>query len=132
LRSNAGNWDTGVLVNGDAVVFPAAASNKSNTNDLAGLSLASVTFQNNGYTISGNSLAVTGSFASNVISLTNTINNNLDLSTAGVIQFTGTGATDRKRQRHPRRRRNHRRHASDPSASSAAAASRRRANPRTS
>src|SRR5215510_5126524 len=59
LWSNPGNWDTGAPLPGDDVVFPATAANKSNTNDLSGLSLVNLTFQTNGYTIGGNTLAIT-------------------------------------------------------------------------
>lgn len=94
LWSTPGNWDTGVPVAGDDLVFPATSANKSNVNDLAtGTSFNTITLQNNGYTLSGNTVAVTAGIANNFTFGTNIINLDLDLSTAGVIQFTGNNAT---------------------------------------
>lgn len=59
LWSNAGNWDTGVPVGGDDLVFPAAALNPANQNDLAaGTSFGTITL-GGGYTITGNALTLT-------------------------------------------------------------------------
>lgn len=61
LWNNAGNWDTGVPVAGDDLVFPAAAANLANQNDLAaGTSFGTITL-GGGYTITGNALTLTTS-----------------------------------------------------------------------
>ena len=61
LWSNAGNWDTGVPVAGDDLMFPAAAANLANQNDLAaGTSFGTITL-GGGYTITGNALTLTTS-----------------------------------------------------------------------
>ncbi|HJT78664.1 MAG TPA: autotransporter-associated beta strand repeat-containing protein [Gemmataceae bacterium] len=52
--------------NGDDLVFPAGAANQANTDDIAGLSVRSITFQASGYFINasaGTSLTVTGSIS---------------------------------------------------------------------
>ncbi len=52
------NWDSIVPVNGDNVIF-AGTTRQSNTNDLIGLSLASVTLSNGGFVLNGNPLSLT-------------------------------------------------------------------------
>jgi autotransporter-associated beta strand protein len=57
--SDAANWDTGVPVAGDSLVFPAGASRKANDNDLApNTSFESITFDGSDYVIEGNALDV--------------------------------------------------------------------------
>ena len=91
--SDAGNWSGGAPQAGDDLVFPAAASNKSNTNDLAaGTAFNSITFTGDGYTLSGNSVALgaggivttVSSNASNVVALA------LDVSASRPVFFNGT------------------------------------------
>jgi len=58
LWSNAANWSTNAIPQaGDNLVFPAGASNKSNQNDLGeNYRLNSITFDDSGYTLSGNTI----------------------------------------------------------------------------
>lgn len=57
--SDAGNWDSGVPVAGDSLVFPAGAARRTNTNDLAaGLLFESVRFTGGGYRLQGNAIAI--------------------------------------------------------------------------
>src|SRR5262245_66686522 len=59
--SDGGNWSGGTPVAGDDLVFPAAASNKTNTNDYpAGTSFNSITFTGSDYYLTGNSIALGG------------------------------------------------------------------------
>ncbi len=59
--SDAGNWDSGVPVGGDTVVFPAGAARMTNTNDLAaGTAFDTVRFTGGGYRLQGNAFDVTG------------------------------------------------------------------------
>jgi hypothetical protein len=61
LWSVGGNWNDGVPpVNGDALVFPVGALNNPVTNDIAGLTLQSVTFQTNTLQLNGNAITLTG------------------------------------------------------------------------
>ncbi|QQS18200.1 hypothetical protein IPL68_06235 [Candidatus Saccharibacteria bacterium] len=61
--SNGGNWtgcdNGGVPENGDALAFPEVATNKSMSNDIAGLSVTGLSFSGTGYTVSGNALTIT-------------------------------------------------------------------------
>lgn len=58
--SDAANWDTGVPLAGDDIVFPASASRKTNTNDLApNTAFTTIQFDGSGYAIAGNSLHLT-------------------------------------------------------------------------
>ena len=57
--SNTSNWNGGVIpANTDDVVFPAASTIHNTTNDIVGLSLNSITFDGNGYSIAGNSITL--------------------------------------------------------------------------
>jgi len=59
--SDGANWDTGVPVAGDTLVFPPGASRKTNTNDLAaGTAFVIVKFTGGGYQLQGNAFDVTG------------------------------------------------------------------------
>ena len=61
LFSDSANWSpAGVPQDGDALSFPASASNKTNTNDIAGLSVLSLTFNGGGYTLDGNAIGISG------------------------------------------------------------------------
>ena len=61
--SNGANWVGGLApVAGDGLVFPASSSIMSTTNDLAnGISIASLTFDGNGYALSGNAITLAAS-----------------------------------------------------------------------
>ena len=102
--STAANWSvcdaSGVPENGDSVIFPASAANKTNTNDIVGLDLVSITFSGEDYEVSGNAIDITpGSFTAisftagkNTYSLPTTINSptaGTSITTsAGFIEFT--------------------------------------------
>src|SRR5262245_62104438 len=60
--STPANWDSGIPQNGDSLTFPAAALHKVNANDIAGLSIAGVRFEGDGYVISGNPITMSGYF----------------------------------------------------------------------
>ena len=65
LWSNASNWSpAGVPINGDSVIFPLGPPNKMMTNDLSGLSLGGITFNDGGYTIGGNGISLNGPYIS--------------------------------------------------------------------
>lgn len=87
--SDAGNWDTGVPVAGDSLDFPASASRKENTNDLAtSTSFDSITFNGSGYVIAGNALEVVTSLLNQPATGANRIS--LSVGGAGeVIQQSG-------------------------------------------
>ncbi len=77
--SNGGNWsgcdNGGVPENGDTLVFPASASNKTNNNDLVGLDLDEIRISGTDYVISGNALTISPAI-NNVMQFTNTSGNN--------------------------------------------------------
>ena len=76
--SNGGNWsgcdNGGVPENGDTLVFPASASNKTNNNDLVGLDLDEIRISGTDYVIGGNALTISPSINS-VMQFTNTSGN---------------------------------------------------------
>jgi hypothetical protein len=106
--SNGANWsgcdNSGVPEDGDKLIFPASAANKTNSNDIAGLDLVSITFSGEDYEVSGNAIDITpGSFTpisftagKNTYSLPTTINSPTTgtsiTSSAGFNEFT-TAAT---------------------------------------
>ncbi|MEQ1859188.1 MAG: hypothetical protein ABMA13_04570, partial [Chthoniobacteraceae bacterium] len=53
-------------VDGNILVFPAGAGNKTNVNDIAGLDLRSITINEGGYTITGQPITLSGGITSNV------------------------------------------------------------------
>lgn len=63
LWSNGANWigcdNGGVPENGDTLIFPAAAANTTNTNDLIGLNLNEIIITGGSYSLSGNALTLT-------------------------------------------------------------------------
>lgn len=65
--SDGSNWsgcdNGGVPENGDTIVFPEAASNKSMNNDLVGLVVGNVGIGGNGYVFGGNGFSISGSAA---------------------------------------------------------------------
>jgi len=77
--SNGGNWtgcdNGGVPENGDTLVFPASASNKTNNNDLVGLDLDEIRISGTDYVISGNALTISPAVNS-VMQFLNTSGNN--------------------------------------------------------
>ena len=87
--SGTTNWGGAVPVSGDSLVFPAGALNLTNNDDIANLSVASVTFNGSsgGYNIGGtNGLTITTGVTDSNTSGTNTMNMPLTL--------TGTDAFD--------------------------------------
>jgi hypothetical protein len=72
--STPGNWSTGVApAAGDSLVFPAAAANLTNTNDLpSGTTFNSITIQAAGYTLGGNALGLTAGITTSYGSGTST------------------------------------------------------------
>src|SRR5438105_1742646 len=62
LWSVGANWNGGIApTDGDALVFPDGASNRSMNNDLSGLDLTSISFTgaSSGYSASGNPITLT-------------------------------------------------------------------------
>jgi|GEM_PF-3075696 len=89
LWSDPDNWDSGVPVAGDSLVFPQAAARKTNVNDLAPATLfGSINFTGSGYSVSGNSLGVTTELRNAPASGTNTVD--LDVAGAGQV-VNGSG-----------------------------------------
>jgi hypothetical protein len=94
--SNSGNWSpAGVPSASDALTFPAAASNKSTTNDLgAGFVVGALSFEGT-YTLNGDSLVLLGDVnATNAQAVTLTINAGVKLGASlhlvsGYTAFTG-------------------------------------------
>ncbi|MCP4878881.1 MAG: hypothetical protein GY896_25795, partial [Gammaproteobacteria bacterium] len=66
LWSESGNWHTGTApVDGDVLIFPNGVANQTNTNDIIGLDLESVSIGDNAsYDISGNAITITGGITS--------------------------------------------------------------------
>jgi len=95
LWSDAGNWSGGAPQAGDDLVFPDAASIKSNTNDIAaGTSFNSITFTGFDYTLSGNAIALgAGGITFNTASCCaiNYIDFAISLSAPRTVVFTGGG-----------------------------------------
>lgn len=86
--NNASNWtgcDNGNLPEtGDALIFPASASNKTMNNDFVSLQASSLTFNGTGYTINGNGFTVGNAITVNESA---TINANMSLG-LGASHFT--------------------------------------------
>ncbi|HEX6461774.1 MAG TPA: autotransporter-associated beta strand repeat-containing protein [Candidatus Saccharimonadales bacterium] len=83
--NTAGNWSpSGAPTTGDDLVFPLSASDKAPANNASGLSVNSITFSgsnDNGYTITGNALTVTGGLVySSSTNTSNVIANNITIS----------------------------------------------------
>jgi autotransporter-associated beta strand protein len=106
------NWDNATPVSGDSLVFPSGAARLTNTNNIAGLSVAAMTFSGTNYVIGGNQVTmesggagISNTGSTNTISLplslagTTTVNVAAGttltvsgaISGAGGIQKTGTG-----------------------------------------
>gem|GEM_PF-3508986 len=96
-----GNWATGsnwtgcdnggVPENGDALIFPASAANRTNTNNIGALSVTSITF-NDTYTISGSQLTIGGTLSSTGAAVS--ITNNIVLSANSAFNTSGVGGFD--------------------------------------
>jgi len=89
------NWSGGAApVDDDDIVFPVEATNFVSTNDIVGLDIRSITFQEGGYVLRGNALSITtadginGDQASGV----DTIELDLTLTTAQTFSCTSAGA----------------------------------------
>ncbi len=86
--NNAGNWtgcDNGNLPEtGDALIFPASASNKTMNNDFVSLQASSLTFNGTGYTVNGAGFTVGNAITVNESA---TINANMTLG-LGASHFT--------------------------------------------
>jgi autotransporter-associated beta strand protein len=93
LWSDAGNWTGGTPASGNqaALVFPAGAANLTNTNDLTGLSLSSVTFSGSGYDITGNGVQLQSAASITTSNLTGS--NEIDLAFALLSTATLNSAT---------------------------------------
>lgn len=68
--NTSGNWSpSGAPTNGDDLVFPQTATNKTPNNNISSLSIGNISFTGSGfdgYTLSGNALTLTGGITSNV------------------------------------------------------------------
>ncbi len=92
--SGVTNWSGSVPVSGDSLVFPAGASNLTNTDDISGLSVNSVTFNgaSGGYNLGGSTpLTITAGVTDSDTSGTDTMNLPLVLG-AGQTFTVGSGA----------------------------------------
>ncbi len=76
--SDGANWtgcdNSGVPQDGDSLLFPTTASNKTNTNDIVGLDLNRIDIQGDNYVLGGNDLSFTPSLAM-ALSITGDFNN---------------------------------------------------------
>ena len=90
----AGNWNNGVPVAGDALVFPAGASNTTNVNNLAANVLfTSITFQDSGYAISGSTVQLSGGISTpNTVTGVDTVALNVALTASPTFNIDGNGA----------------------------------------
>ena len=88
--SDAGNWDSGVPVAGDTLVFPAGAARMTNTNDLAaGTAFDTVRFTGGGYRLQGNAFDVTGQLRNESLSGDTNVVENVAGGAGGVAQVSG-------------------------------------------
>ena len=88
--SEAANWDTGVPVAGDTLVFPPGASKKTNTNNLAaGTAFAIVKFTGGGYRLQGNAFDITAELRNEAPSGETNIVENAIGGTGAVAQVSG-------------------------------------------
>jgi autotransporter-associated beta strand protein len=91
--SDANNWSGHVApVAGDNLVFGPNASQMTNTDDFAaGTHFGSIVFSSAGYSISGNSVVVTGYLDGSAATGNNTFNPGVTLGGAGIVLTGGTG-----------------------------------------
>jgi fibronectin-binding autotransporter adhesin len=95
------NWNGGIAPNaGDSLVFPANASQLTNTNDFpAGTNFSSITFSGSGYVIGGNSVALSSFALSSTVAAGETDTLNLDITipnsnfTLAFFSVSNSGAT---------------------------------------
>ena len=88
--SEAANWDTGVPVAGDTLVFPPGASKKTNTNNLAaGTAFAILKFTGGGYRLQGNAFDITAELRNEAPSGETNIVENAIGGTGAVAQVSG-------------------------------------------
>ncbi len=92
--SDTNNWaDHTVPVAGDNVIFPAAASRMSNTNNLtANLQLGNIVFQTGGYTVSGSAIDLGGSIDGSASAGNTAFNLGVTLTGASSVLNGGTGS----------------------------------------
>lgn len=69
--STAANWDNcggahPVPTGGDILAFPSSAGNKTNTNDIVGLTVTQLQFNGYNYVINGNAISLTNGIATNL------------------------------------------------------------------
>ncbi len=80
LWSNPLNWATGVPDSGDSVRFPPGAARTDSVHDLEdGLTLSSITFDGQGYRVTGNRVTLTGPVGATAEGTTNTLGTPLTL-----------------------------------------------------
>lgn len=81
----AANWDSGLPVNNDTLVFPPVANRKSNTNNFPPTTFFfDIRFTGSGYTLGGNLLRIDGLVINDATTGANTVN----------LQLTGVGGVD--------------------------------------
>lgn len=95
--SDGSNWtgcdNGGVPENGDALVFPSSASNKTTNNDLSSLQVASITINGTGYTLGGNGFTITSNLGITAAQSA-TISANVTYNTGSHVNFyPASGAT---------------------------------------
>ena len=87
------NWGGTKPSAGDDLVFPASASNKSTTNDIAAdTSFNSITFDGDGYTLSGNRITLVAGITQSVTS-TNIISLAIILGADQIVDMQNSGGT---------------------------------------
>ncbi len=90
--SNPTNWAGDVAPGaGDGLSFPIGAARVNNTNDLAGLTVATIQFATNGYTLNGNTIAVTSGVVASNLNGGNFVNLDLSFDGAQFIGYYGVG-----------------------------------------
>lgn len=89
--NNAGNtnWSGDVLPqDGDALLFPLIASNFTNTNNISGLDLLSITIGGVAYAIGGNAITISGGVSDGSTSGVNALNMNITLTQSLNVQVS--------------------------------------------
>ncbi|VGO20189.1 beta strand repeat-containing protein [Pontiella sulfatireligans] len=94
------NWNVGINwagnlapVDDDDVVFPSGAANLSNTNNISGLDLNSITFTGSGYDIHGNDITLAGGIAGQHVSGANEVWLNCSFTANQTITVVNGAAT---------------------------------------
>jgi autotransporter-associated beta strand protein len=90
LWSNNGNWIGGAPVSSEAnvvLIFPTVPANTTNINDIAGLTIQSITFSGNGYAMSGSAITLIGGLAADA-NVTSGDTINLDTALGGTQTWT--------------------------------------------